>query len=101
MKMNYYQLKVTIAMCLLLLITSCKEDTYKTIDSQEASIVEVTSHGKYLVNLMGAIIMVCICLSGTEFNSSQSGSSLSLWDVFGYLARNAIPRHLENSGSFQ
>lgn len=53
MKINYYQLKVTIAMCLLLLISSCKEDTYKAIDSQEASIEEVTSHGKYLVDIMG------------------------------------------------
>jgi len=57
MKIKHYQLKVTIAMCLLLLISSCKDDTYKAIDtnviSQDASIEEVTSHGKYLVGIMG------------------------------------------------
>jgi hypothetical protein len=53
MKINFYQLKITIAMCLLLLISSCKDDTYKAVDTQEASIEEVTSHGKYLVDIMG------------------------------------------------
>jgi len=27
--------------------------------------------------------------------SPECNSALSLWDVFAYLARNAIPRHLD------
>jgi hypothetical protein len=57
MKIKYYELKVTIASCLLLLISSCKDKTYNAIEPnaivQQASIEEQTSHGEYLVNIMG------------------------------------------------